>query len=334
MAKENKFAAIMQQLQLKQFAPIYVLMGEEAYYIDKLCCYIEQNALPGEDREFNQVVRYGRETDIETVINEARSFPVMADRRVVILKEAQSLMRKDGLAKLEFYLQKPLESTILVITYKYGKIDGRSKWLKAAEKLGVVYESVRPYERELPDIIQGMCRAAKVGIDRAALETLVDYIGADLLQLESIVQRLALQVGEKGTISLEAVKSSTAVSREYKPYELTDRIAKRDIVGANRLILNTDIVIQQFVGTLFPFFQNLLIYEYMTDKSRPAAAAKLGLAEFQLRNYEEAARRYSKMQTFKAIGHLRQYDCQSKGIGGLTTDSTELMKELIYKIMH
>ena len=324
----------MRQLQLRQFAPIYVLSGEEGYYIDKLCNWIEQNVLTEDEREFNQVIRYGRETDIETIINEARSFPVMADRRVVILKEAQAMVRKDGLAKLEYYLQKPLETTVLVITYKNGKIDGRSNWLKAADKLGVVYDSVRPYESELPAFIQGLCHTRKVSIERAALEMLVDYVGANLQQLENIIDRLALQVGEKGGITLDAVKSSTAVSREYKPYELTDKIAKRDIAGANRLVLNTDIAIQQFVGTLFPFFQNLLIYEYMADKSRPSAAAKLGLAEFQLRNYEEAARRYTKMQTFKAIGYLRQYDCQSKGLGGLTTDTTELMKELLYKIMH
>ncbi|MBO4371220.1 MAG: DNA polymerase III subunit delta [Paludibacteraceae bacterium] len=334
MAKENKYAAIMQQLQLRQFAPIYVLMGEEAYYIDKICNWIESNAMPEDEREWNQVTHYGREADIETVINEARCYPTVPGRRVIFLKEAQSMQRKDSLSKLESYLQRPMESTVLVITYKYGKIDGRSKWMKLAEKLGVVYEAVKPYESALPQFIQELCTAKKVSIDRAAMEMLVEYVGVDLLQLEQIVDRLSILVGEKGKITLDIVKSSTAISRDYKPYELTDRICKRDVAGANRLILNSSLSIQELVATLFKYFENLIIYQYMPDKSRPVAAGKLGLSEFQLRNYEEGARNYTKMQVFKAIGYLREYDCQSKGLGGITTDSTELMKELVYKIMH
>jgi DNA polymerase-3 subunit delta len=287
----------------------------------------------------NLSVRYGN--DIKTnkngdiigaIINDAQRYPMLSDYQVVILKEAQTVDKKDVFDKLQFYLQKPQPKTILIIAYKYGTIDKRKKWLQVATQMGVVFESKKLYENQVEDFIHQQLKSYKLSIQPDATRLLLELAGTDLSLIECIIQKFSILLTNDRTISCQLLEQTTGMSKKYSTFELQDALIAGNVLKANQIILNTNEPIQRIIATLFTYFSNLMSYLYMADKSR--AAELLRIQPWALRNYEAGARRFSKMQTFKIIGYLREYDGKSKGIGTADNDDTKLLKELVYKILH
>lgn len=333
------YASIMKQIGLRQFAPIYVLMGEEPYYINKIVEALEANILTEDEKTMNLTVRYGNDQRsnknsdiIGSIINDAQRYPMLSEYQVVILKEAQNVDKKDVFDKLAFYLQKPQPKTILIIAYKYGTIDKRKKWLQTASQLGVVFESKKLYENQVEDFINTQLRLHKLNMDTDAVRLLLELAGSDLSLIESIVQKFTILLSEGQRITCELLEKTTGMSKKFSTFELQDALISGNVYKANQIILNTNEPIQRIIATLFTYFSNLMIYHYLKDKSQ--AAAVLRIQPWALRNYEAGAKRFTKMQTFKIVGYLREYDGKSKGVG--TTDNTDvhLLKELVYKILH
>ena len=324
---------------MKQYAPIYVLMGEEPYYINKIVEALEANILSEDEKMMNLTVRYGNDVKsnkngdiVGHIINDAQRYPMMSEYQVVILKEAQTVDKKDVFDKLQFYLQKPQPQTILIIAYKYDTIDRRKKWMQVADQMGVVFESKKLYENQVEQFIQEQLRQHQLQMDTDAVRMLLELAGSDLSLIESIVQKFSILLTDKKNITAELLEKTTGMSKKYSTFELQDALIAGNVVKANQIILHTNEPIQRIIATLFTYFANLMSYLYMADKSR--AAELLRIQPWALRNYEAGARRFSKMQTFKIIGYLREYDGKSKGIGTADNDDTKLLKELVYKILH
>ena len=324
---------------MRQFAPIYVLMGEEPYYINKIVDALESAILTEEEKSMNLTVRYGNDQKsnkngdiVGTLINDAQRYPMLSEYQVVILKEAQNVDKKDVFDKLSFYLQKPQPKTILIIAYKYGTFDKRKKWLQTAAQLGVVFESKKLYDNQVEDFIYALLKQHKLTMQTDVVRLLLELAGADLSLIESIIQKFAILQPEGHAITCELLEKTTGMSKKFSTFELQDALISGNVYKANQIVLNTNEPIQRIIATLFTYFSNLMIYLYLKDKSQ--AAAVLRIQPWALRHYEAGAKRFSKMKTFKIVGYLREYDGKSKGIG--TTDNTDvhLLQELVYKILH
>lgn len=333
------YASILKQIELRQFAPIYVLMGEEPYYINKIVNALENAILTEEEKLMNLTVRYGNDIKtsknsdiVGTIINDAQRYPMLSEYQVVILKEAQNVDKKDVFDKLQFYLQKPQPNTILIIAYKYGTIDKRKKWLQAAAQIGVVFESKKLYENQVEDFIYTQLKQHKLSMEQDAVRLLLELAGSDLSLIESIVQKFSILLSSGQQITCQLLESTTGMSKKYSTFELQDALISGNVLKANQIILHTNEPIQRIIATLFTYFSNLMIYHYLADKSQ--AASVLRIQPWALRNYEAGARRFSKMKTFTIIGYLRQYDGKSKGIGTADNTDIHLLKELVYKILH
>ena len=333
------YVSILKQIELRQFAPIYVLMGEEPYYINKIVEALENGILSEEEKTMNLSVRYGN--DIKTnkngdiigaVINDAQRYPMLSDYQVVILKEAQTVDKKDVFDKLQFYLQKPQPQTILIIAYKYGTIDKRKKWLQVASQMGIVFESKKLYENQVEDFIYQQLKSHKLSMQPDAVRLLLELAGTDLSLIESIIKKFSILLTDSREISCSLLEQTTGMSKKYSTFELQDALIAGNVLKANQIIHHTNEPIQRIIATLFTYFANLMAYHYLPDKSNVAGA--LRIQPWAVRNYEAGAKRFSKMKTFLIIGYLRQYDGKSKGMGTADNDEKKLLKELIYKILH
>lgn len=324
----------MQQIKLRQFAPIYVFMGEEPYFIDKLTDAIEQTVLAEDEKFMNLGIHYGKDCKIDELLNEARQYPTMSPLRLVMLKEAQTVDNKNKLDLLEHYLKKPMPTTVLVVAYKYGTIDRRKKWMAAADNIGVVFTSEKLRDYNLSPFIGQLAKNAGISMDAEAVDLLAQYVGADLKLLESTVEKLKLQTGGKKRIGTDIIASSVGISKDYSAFELVSALIDRDHEKCFRIAGHCSAAIQQTIAVLFNYFSGLIIYQYLADKSKENAVAKLKINPYFLKDYVKGAANYSKMQVFNAIGYLRQYDGKSKGAGNLSADDEALLKELIFKILH
>lgn len=335
MAKQEvTYQDILQQLQLRQFSPIYLLMGEEPYYLDKLTDYFESNILSEDEKLMNQVVYYGKDAQVETIINEAMQFPLMSPYRLVILKEAQTLDNKNKLDLLEHYLKQPAPSTILVITYKYGTIDRRKKWIQQAEKFGVVLDSKKLRDYQVTTFIVSLAKSVKLSIDEEAVAMLIEFIGTDLTQLESVINKFDILLITNRRVTTEIIEKTIGISKDYTAFELVNALIAKDVVRSNRIIMHTTSAIQQIISILFNYFSGLMIYHYLQNKSKDNVVAQLRINPYFVKDYELGARNFSKMKTFKTIGYLREYDAKSKGVNNTSANDLDLLKELIYKILH
>ncbi len=343
---------LMQSLEQGKFAPIYVLCGEEPYYIDKACVWFENNLLDEAAREFDQTVLYGKDLEptnspnIEPVVNAARGFAMFGGKRVVILKEGQTVKKWDALG---LYLDNPNPNTILVICYK-GKPDQRlSVWKKAA-KVGVWFTSDRISDHHVAkwinDYITQRNKELKQNGDEVQIspqitQLLADSLGTDLTAIVGALQKLIDgRPAGVNTIDSALVERNIGISRDYNIFELEDALIKGNTQKANRIAqhfaTSKDHAIQKELPVLFGFFVNLLMYHYYPEKGNEQAIAKaLALnSTYFVRNYAAAARRYSAGKTFRIIGYIRAIDARSKGIDNLSAGEEDLWKELIYEIMH
>ena len=333
------FEKIMTELKKKQYRPIYFLMGKEPYYMDVISDYIAENTLAEHEKTFNQVILYGKDTTVYAILDAAKRFPMMAERQVVIVKEAQNMKEID---KLQSYVEKPLKSTILVINYKYDTLDKRLKIYKALDqsKEAVVFESKVLYDNQVPGWINSYLTERGYGIVPAASVLLTEYLGTDLSKVVNELNKLiiTLPVNEK-KITLEHIEQNIGISKDYNVFELQKALGEKNVLKANRIINYfsrnpKDNPMVMVISSLHSYFVKILTYHYLLDKSQVMVASALKINPFFVREYEAAARKYSASKITQIISIFREYDLKSKGVGSSAASDSDLMREMIFKILH
>ena len=329
---------VLKELRAKQYRPIYYLMGEESYYIDVIANYMAEHILSDSEKEFNLTIVYGADTDIVSIINAAKRYPMMAEHQVIIVKEAQNIRNMD---ELFYYLQKPQSSTILVICHKHGVIDRRKKLATEIEKKGILFESKKVKESQLPAFISAYMKRKGINIEPKASVMLADFVGTDLSRLSGELDKLALILPKNQTcITPELIEHNIGISKDYNNFELRSALVEKDVLKANKIIKYFEEnpktnPIQMTLSLFFGFFSNLMLAYYAPEKTEQGIAAFLGLkSSWQSREYMNAMRRYSGIKTMEIIGEIRYADALSKGVGNSSLSNAEILKELIFKILH
>ena len=339
-AKNVSFDSIMGDLEARKFVPVYYLMGDEPYYIDKIADYIAENVLKPEERDFNQTVLFGSDVNASQIADAARRYPMMSEYQVVIVKEAQNIKNTEALEK---YFKAPMPSTILVLCHKNGTIDGRKReYVKAIQAAGVLFESKKLRDRDLPTFIEGYLKQKNVSIDPKSTQIIADSIGADLSRLTSELDKVVLSLPEKDRrVTPQVVEDQIGVSKEFNSFELRDAIVNRNVFKANQIIKYFDDnpkagSIYSFLPMLFNYFQNLMIAYYSpNNKSQEGVAEWLELRNpWAAKDYMTGMRNYSGMKVMQIISKIREIDAKSKGLDNPNTPPGELMKELIFYILH
>ncbi len=334
------FETIMRDLKAKKYAPVYVLMGDESYYIDRITDYIADNVLDPDDRDFNQTVVFGADTTAAQVVDMAKGYPVMpAAHRVVIVKEAQGLKSLDA---LERYFEKPLVSTVLVIAYKNGTIDRRKKVVGKAEAVGVVFESKKKRDYELPAFIETYLKKNHVAIDTKSAAMIAEHIGADLSRLISELDKVMISLPDDDRrVTPDVVEREIGVSKEFNIFELKTAIIERNVFKANQIVKYFDKnpkagSLFSCLPLLYTYFQNLMVAFYAPDKNNDNnLAAFLELKSvWGLKDYRVGMRNFSAMKTLQILAKIRETDAKSKGLDSLNTSTDDLMRELIFFILH
>ena len=338
--KTETYDSIMSDLKAGHYAPVYYLMGEESYYIDKISDYIADHALQPEERDFNQTILFGSDVTAAQIADAARRYPMMAERQVIIVKEAQNLKQTD---QLEKYFKQPSPQTVLVMCHKNGTIDGRKReYVKAIRAAGVLFESKKLRERDLPAFIEAYLQQCQVSIDPESTQLIADAIGADLSRLTSELDKVVLSLPAEGRrVTPQVVEEQIGVSREFNSFELRDAIVNRNVFKANQIIKYFDNnpkagSIYSFLPMLFNFFQNLMIAFYAPNRqSQEGVAEWLELrSPWAAKEYMTGMRNYSGMKVMQIISKLREIDAKSKGLDNPNTPPEELVKELIFFILH
>ncbi len=334
------FDAIMRDLKSGKYAPVYILMGDESYYIDRITDYIAENVLDPDDRDFNQTVVFGADTTAAQVVDMAKGYPVMpATHRVVIVKEAQGLKSLDA---LERYFEKPLASTLLVIAYKNGTIDRRKKVVGKAEAVGVVFESKKKRDYELPTFIETYLKKNHVAIDPKSAAMIAEHIGADLSRLISELDKVMISLPDDNRrVTPDIVEREIGVSKEFNIFELRTAIIERNVFKANQIVKYFDKnpkagSLFSCLPLLYTFFQNLMVAFYAPDKNNDNnLAAFLELKSvWALKDYRVGMRNFSAMKTLQILAKIRETDAKSKGLDSLNTSTDDLMRELVFFILH
>ncbi len=348
-----EFNDIMSELKRKIYRPVYFLMGEEAYFIDMISDYIEQNVLDESEKEFNQSVLYGRDITASDVIGAAKRFPMMSEYQVIIIKEAQNikdLVGKDRDAEkekqkdkakpaFEAYVENPQKSTILVICYKYKTIDKRTSAAKAIDKNAVLFDSKKIYDNKVPDWINNYLKGKDYTVGPKASALLTEYLGTNLSKVSNELDKLMINLPPKSEITVEHIQTNIGISKEYNVFELQTAIGKKDVLKANRIINyfasnEKDHPMVMTVSSLYGYFCKLLNYQFLTDKSKASVASALGVHPFFVDEYERSAKNFSVAKLKSIFSYLREYDLKSKGVDRGSATEGELLKELVFKILH
>lgn len=332
----NEIKSIISDIKGGNLKPIYFLMGEEPYYIDKISDYIEDNVLDESEKGFNQVVMYGRDVSIEEIVSSAKRFPMMAEKQVIIVKEAQDLSRT--IDKIESYAANPQPTTVLVFNYKYKKLDKRKKAYKAIAKSGLIYESKKLYENQVADWIRQVLGGKKFNIEPKASQMLVEFLGTDLSKISNELDKLTSVLPAETIITDKHIEENIGISKDFNNFELRKAVGQRDVVKANRIInyfaqnpKNNPLVMT--ISLLNSFFTQLLMYHGLKDKSKASVAKNLGVNPYFVDDYVNAARNYPMRKVSQIIALLRDADVKSKGVGANQTHA-DILKELLFKILH
>ena len=333
----NDVTKIVSDIKSGNIKPVYFLMGNEPYYIDKISEFIEENMLSEEEKGFNQQVLYGRDVTIEQISDNAKRFPMMAERLVIVVKEAQDLSR--SIEKLVTYVENPQPSTVLVICYKYKTIDKRKKLYKALQKSGVVYESKKLYENQIGEWIRRVLSGKKYLIESKAAVMLVEFLGDDLSKISNELDKLMVVLPEGSTITASHIEENIGISKDYNNFELRKAVGERNVYKANMIInyfaknqkANPIIVTISLLNSLFT---QLLTYHSLSDKSKNNVARALKVSPFFVSDYITAAKNYPMRKVSQIIAYLREADVKSKGVGANALPSGDILKELLFKIIH
>lgn len=336
--KETTYEEIVRNLKNRVYAPVYFLMGEEDYYIDRISDYILDTVLTETEKEFNQTVLFGTDTDMAAIINAARRYPMMSEHQVVVVKEAQGLRNLDDLT---YYLQKPLLSTILVFCYKHGSLDRRKKIVAEIEKHGVLFESKKLKDSQLPGFISSYLKRKKIEIEPKASEMMAEFVGTDLNRMAGELEKLiiTLPAGQR-RITPEQIERNIGISKDYNNFELRNALIEKDVLKANMIVKYFEEnpksnPLQMTLAVLFNFFSNLMLAYYAPQKNDQGIAAQLGLrSPWQAKDYMRAMQRYSGVKVMKIINAIRNCDARSKGIDNASAPDGELLRELVYFILH
>jgi DNA polymerase-3 subunit delta len=334
------YDSVMSELKARHFKPIYYLMGDESYYIDKISDWIAENVLQPEERDFNQTVLFGSDVNASQIVDAAKRYPMMSEYQVLIVKEAQNVKNVEPLEK---YLKAPMSSTILVMCHKNGTIDGRKReYVKAIQQAGVLFESKKLRERELPAFIEQYLKTRGASIDPKSTQMIADAIGADLNRLTSELGKVLLGLPEQDRrVTPQVVEDQIGVSKDYNAFEFRDAIVNRNILKANQIIKYFDENpkaggLYALLPMLFNFFQNLMLSYYCPQKnSQEALAQWLDMkSPWGVRDYMTGMRNYSGMKVMQIISKIREIDAKSKGLDNPNTPPGELMRELIFFTLH
>jgi DNA polymerase-3 subunit delta len=316
--------------------PIYFLMGEEPYFIDRLSEFISDSVLTEEEKSFNQMVLYGKETSIDDLLGIAKRYPMMAERQVVIVKEAQHLSRT--IENLVAYAENPQMSTVLVLCYKYKKLDRRKKLHKAIRKHGLVFESKKMYENQVAEWIRNLLKGKGYSISHKASVLLVEFLGTDLSRIHNELDKLLIVLPEGAEIGPTDIEEHIGISKDYNNFELKKAIGEKDMKKAARIVhyFSENPRDNPFVVTvtlLHSFFAQLLQYHGMSDHSPKSVAAALHINPYFVSEYQTAARNYPMKKVSQIISELRELDLKGKGVGANSISQADLLKEMLVKII-
>lgn len=338
---------ILRAVMAGQIAPVYYLMGEESYYIDRVANFIADSVLKPEERDFNLITLFGPDTDTHSVVQAALAFPMGAEKQVVMVKEAQALKDID---LLESYLKQPQPSTVLIFCHKNGTIDKRKGVVKMIEKTGILYESAKLRDYQLPAWIRDYLRRKKVGIEPQAEAMMAEFVGPDLNRMAGELDKLILALPDAGTaegggaasriVTSAMVVSHIGVSKEFNAFELTDALSHKDVLKVRQITNYFDKnpkqnPIQKTLPIVFKFFQNLMMAYYAPDKTPGGIAQWLGMNPYVCeKSIIPAMRNYSATKVMYIIGQIRRTDARSKGVDNPATSDSDLMKELMFYVLH
>lgn len=333
------FESIKRDILNKKFSPIYLLMGDESFFIDQISDLLVENVLTNEEKDFNLLTFYGVDSDVNNIIASARRFPLMAKYQLIIIKEAQELDKFD---LLDVYAKKPLKSTILVINYKHKKVDGRRALVKNINgNGGVVFESKKLYDNQVPPYIKSYFAAKKIRIDDKSAQMITDFVGNDISKLNQELLKLEISLPkDNNTITSDLVEKNIGISKDFNNFELLKAVISKDVVAANRIANYFDknpkdnpIIVT--ISLLFNYFSNLLECFWLPQKNEQSVMSSLGLkSAYFARDYMSGLRNYNAMKVMNIISELRVFDAKTKGIGNVSATSGELLKELLFRIMH
>lgn len=332
------FETILADIRAGRFSPVYFLHGEEPYFIDQIADAVEANALPEAERGFNQVILYGKEIDHITLLDFLRRYPMMSERQVVILREAQEMK---SLAELTSYMENPMPSTVFVVCHKHKKADTRTKFGKSLSgKHVVLLESKKLYDNQVPEWITAYCKSRKMPIDAAAAALLAEYLGADLSRVANEIDKLAINLPAGAQITVTAVEDNIGISKDYNVFELQKAIAQRDVAKVARIreyfasnIRKNPLIVT--ISSLFSYFSKVFMLHSLKGRPDGEILKALDLrSDWFLKEYKVAAANYTQAQVLNIISLLKTYDLRSKGVDNDSASEEDLMKELFWKIMH
>jgi len=329
--------AILKDIKNRNFKPIYFLMGEEDYFIDKISNLIENTVLKEEEKGFNQMVIYGKDTTIKDIISNAKRYPMMSDYQVIVVKEAQDLART--IEDLTPYALQPQPTTILVFNYKYKKLDARKKLSKAIKKTGVLFESKKLYDNQVASWLTKGLRDKGYAINPVASELLVSFLGNNLSKISNELNKLVLVLPKGTLITPEHIEENIGISKDFNVFELNKAIGKKQIKKANQIINyfvqnEKDNPLPVVLGQLNAYFTKLLLLNGLKDKSQSNVASKLKVHPFFVKEYFEAVRNYPMRKVAQIIGFIHQADMKSKGVGASGFSQKDILKELLFQILH
>ena len=326
---------ITKSIKAKNFKPIYFFMGDEPYFIDKLTNFIEENVLSEEEKSFNQLVLYGRDTSVEEIVSAAKRFPMMADYQVIIVREAQELSK--SIEKLEVYAENAQPSSILVFAYKYKTLDKRKKLYKIIEKNGILYESKKLYENQIADWIRRLLKTDEYNIEPKAAAMLVEFLGTDLSKISNEINKLKIILPKNATITANDIEKNIGFSKDYNNFELRKAIAEKNALKSFKIIdyfaqnpKDNPLVVT--VGMLFSFFSQILQYHGLKDKSSAHVAKILKINPYFVQEYSLASKNYPMKKVSSIVAKIRETDLKSKGLGAHSATNHDILKDLLLNI--
>ncbi len=333
----EEIAKIIKDISGGNIKPIYFLMGEEPYYIDKLTEFIESNILSEDERAFNQQVLYGRDVSIEDVISAAKRYPMMADRQVIIVREAQELSR--NIDKLESYVKNFQPTTVLVIAYKYKSLDKRKSMTKLIEKEGLLFESKKLYENQIGTWISRVLQGKGYHIEPKATAMLVEFLGTDLSRINNELEKLQIILPKGTTFTPTHIEENIGFSKDFNVFEFRKAIGERNQLQAYRIADHFAQNKKEYpmiltTGMVFSFFSSLLQYHGLNDKSPGNVAKVLKVNPYFLKDYDLALRNFPMKKVSAIVSTLRDIDVKSKGVGANQLHESDLLKEMLAKIFN
>ena len=333
---------VLQSLKKGQYAPVYFLQGDEPYYIDLIADHLEKNAIPEHEKGFNQIMMYGKDVSMNAVITNARRFPMMAEKQLVLVKEAQEIQdfnKADGIKLLEAYLQKPVPSTLLVFCYKYKALDNRKALTKLIDKNAVLVNTKKLYDNQIPDWINNYVSENGYDITPKATFMISEFVGNNLERISNEIDKVLVNLNDTKQITESHVEQYIGISREYNVFELQKALTNKNVARANQIInyfaanprANPVLPI---IAMLFSFFSKLLVAHHTKDKSDQNLASVLKINPFFVKEYKLALNNYQLGKVINNIHHLKNADLQSKGVEVGTVNEVQILKELVFKLLH